>query len=154
MIRYSLHGRRVEPDTLVSIHGLAPGWSLQFWNPEKLLEGGYYCVHGSCSSATTSFLFYSIITGNAQFLVPFPYDKSSPVSQARKRRLFQQKNCPVNFCTSLVLVWVIDWLNQFMVWPPVGVCNSEILKNCWKGGITVYMVRAVAPRRLFYFTPL
>ena len=109
MIRYSLHGRRVEPDTLVSIHGLAPGWSLQFWNPEKLLEGGYYCVHGSCSSATTSFLFYSIITGNAQFLVPFPYDKSSPVSQARKRRLFQQKNCPVNFCTSLVLVWVIDW---------------------------------------------
>ena len=62
-----MHERRVEPDIFIPIHGLAPGWILQFINPEKFLDGVNYHVHGSCVGATDYHTCIPMLPGNCPF---------------------------------------------------------------------------------------
>ena len=59
----SPRGLRVEPDILVSIHGLDLGFSLHFRNSNNLSYGVNYRVLDTQSSATTSPTLYFHVTG-------------------------------------------------------------------------------------------
>ena len=59
----SLRGISVEPDTLVSIHGLALGSIIHFRNSENISDGLYYCVLGTRGSANTSPTLYFHASG-------------------------------------------------------------------------------------------
>ena len=59
----SLRGRRVKPDILISIHGLAPGSFLRFQNHENILDGVDKSVHGSQGRSITSRKLYFHATG-------------------------------------------------------------------------------------------
>ena len=71
----SPNGIRVEPDILVSVHGLAPGSNQQFQKPENILDGVNYCVLGTHSSAMTSPTLYFHATGYWPIYHAYPLGK-------------------------------------------------------------------------------
>ena len=78
---WSPSGLRFEPDILVSIHDSAPGSSQHFRKPENISDGVHKHVVITCGNATTSRIFILMLLDNGQFLMPFPYGKSSLPSQ-------------------------------------------------------------------------
>ena len=59
----SLRGRKVKPDILISIHGLAPGSFMRFQNHENISDGVDKFVHGSHGRSITSSKWYFHATG-------------------------------------------------------------------------------------------